>query len=223
MYTIAIMLQKGGGGKSTLCTNLAVAAGKDGKTPLIVDLDPQATACKWSDRRKAAHPELDWPVVVDAQPARLAAALSRAEQGGVDFAFIDTPARSEQAALEAAKVADLIIYPCRPGLFDLETFPSTREIVKLAGDKMAFAVLNSVQAFGSRHEQARRGLEKLGIYVCPQTIGNRAAFGDAGALGLGILELEPNGKGGEEILQLYSYICRKLEMSQTEEAFHARA
>ena len=36
MYTIAIMLQKGGGGKSTLCTNLAIAVGRDNKTPLII-------------------------------------------------------------------------------------------------------------------------------------------------------------------------------------------
>jgi chromosome partitioning protein len=34
---------------------------------MIIDLDPQATACNWGDRRK-----LDAPVIVDAQPARLA-------------------------------------------------------------------------------------------------------------------------------------------------------
>ena len=40
-----------------------------------VRVDPQATACKWSDRREA-----DTPLVVDAQAARLAKALQAAEE-----------------------------------------------------------------------------------------------------------------------------------------------
>jgi len=109
MYTIALIAQKGGTGKTTLAVSLAVAAGQVGLTALIIDLDPQATACNWKERRKS-----DGPVVIDAQPSRLAAALEKAEENGVDFAVIDTPARSEQSALAAAKVADLVLIPCRP-------------------------------------------------------------------------------------------------------------
>ena len=51
----------------------------------------------------------------------------------MDFAVIDTPARSEQSALAAAKVADLVLIPCRPQAYDLETIPNTKEILALAG------------------------------------------------------------------------------------------
>jgi chromosome partitioning protein len=210
MYTIALMIQKGGGGKTTLGLNLACAAGADGKTALIIDLDPQATACNWSDRRKERFPNLQFPVVIDAQPARLQAALDRAAENGVDFAIIDTPARSEQSALAAAKAADLIIIPCRPQAYDLETVPNTREILSLAGGKPAFAVLNAVPSYGNRHDQARELLESLSIPVCPHTIGNRAAFGDAGAMGKSVMEFEPKGKGADEILQIYKYTCSQL-------------
>jgi chromosome partitioning protein len=85
MKTLALIAQKGGTGKTTLALSLAVAAEQAGKAPVIIDLDPQATACNWSDRRKA-----DTPIVVDAQPARLPHALAKAIQGGIDFAIIDT-------------------------------------------------------------------------------------------------------------------------------------
>jgi chromosome partitioning protein len=205
MYTVALIAQKGGTGKTTLAVSLAVAAGQVGMTAIIVDLDPQATACNWKDRRKG-----DGPVVIDAQPARLAAALAKAEENGVDFAVIDTPARNEQSALAAARVADLVLIPCRPQAYDLETIPNTKEILALAGNKPAVAVLNAVPAIGDRHEQARVLLNRLQIPVCPYTLGHRAVFGDAGAVGKAAQEYDPRGKGAAEILQVYKYVLSTL-------------
>ena len=205
MYTVALVAQKGGTGKTTLAVSLAVAAGQVGMTSIIIDLDPQATACNWKDRRKE-----EGPVVIDAQPSRLAAALEKAAENGVDFAVIDTPARSEQSALAAAKVADLVLIPCRPQAYDLETIPNTKEILALAGNTPALAVLNAVPAIGDRHEQARALLERLQIPVCPFMLGNRAVFGDSGAVGQAAQEYDQTGKGASEILQVYKYILSTL-------------
>lgn len=88
MQTLAMVAQKGGTGKTTLALSLAVAAEAAGRSVLVIDLDPQASACRWGDRRSA-----ETPAVMDAQPARLAAALAKAAQAGVDLAIVDTPAR----------------------------------------------------------------------------------------------------------------------------------
>lgn len=211
MKTIAFIAQKGGTGKTTLALSLAVTAAQSGLTSIIIDLDSQATACNWSDRRKT-----DNPLVLDAQPARLAAALQKAEQGGVDLAIIDTPARNEQSALAAAKSADLVVIPCRPQAYDLETVPATRELLAIAGNTPAIVVLNAVPSRGTRHEQAKQTLKAIAMPVCPHTIGHRAAFGDAGALGQTATEYEPNGVASEEVRQVYKYISRLLA-TQTEE------
>lgn len=201
MQTIALVAQKGGTGKTTIAVSLAVAASKAGLVSLVIDLDPQATACNWSDRRKHES-----PLVIDAQPSRLPAALQKAAQNGVDFVLIDTPARSEQSALAAAKAADLVLVPCRPQAYDLETIPNTQEILSLSGNTPALVILNAVPARGDRHEQARTLLDRLGVPVCPHTIGARNAFGDAGALGKTAEEYDPQGKAAEEIRQVYKYI-----------------
>ena len=203
MQTIALLAQKGGTGKTTIALSLAVAASKTGLVSLVIDLDPQATACNWSDRRKNQA-----PLVIDAQPSRLPAALQKAAQNGVDFVLIDTPARSEQSALAAAKAADLVLVPCRPQAYDLETIPNTQQILALSGNTPALVILNAVPPRGNRHDQAKNLLDRLGIPVCPHTIGARNAFGDSGTLGQTPQEYDPEGKGAEEIRQVYKYISR---------------
>ena len=44
MFTISILGQKGGTGKTTVALGLAVAAFRAGKVVAVVDLDPQASA-----------------------------------------------------------------------------------------------------------------------------------------------------------------------------------
>jgi len=211
MHTIALLAQKGGPGKSTMALCLAVAAAQEGRTALIIDIDPQATACNWKDRRTT-----DNPLVIDAQPARLPNALQRAEEGGVDLVLIDTPARSEQSALAAAKAAQLVLIPCRPQAFDLETIPNTQEIIKLAGTPPHMAILNAVPAQGQRDQQARKFLDSLLIPHCPHTIGHRADFGDASLLGLTPLEYRPKGKAAQEILEVYKYTLLLLANPQAQ-------
>jgi len=48
MKKIAILGQKGGSGKTTIATALAVRAGKDGKSVALFDLDPQGSATLWA-------------------------------------------------------------------------------------------------------------------------------------------------------------------------------
>jgi chromosome partitioning protein len=208
MRVLAVIGQKGGSGKTTLAISLAVAASKAGKSVLIVDLDPQASACKWSDRREA-----DAPAVIDAQPARLANALAKAKEQGIDIAIVDTPARIEQAAAEAAKIADLVLVPIRPSILDVETLATSADLIRGRTHNPLLVVLNAVPASGGRGEQARQAVDALGLTVCPQGLGQRVAVEYAHQLGLSATEYEPAGKAAEEIQQLYMSIWKRLDMS----------
>jgi chromosome partitioning protein len=214
MYTIALVAQKGGTGKTTFAVNLAHAAERDGKTALIVDIDPQSSACDWKDRRQRIGGDTaERPAVLDSQPSRLATLLATAKEQGVDFVVIDTPARLSENALAAVKAADLVIVPCRASPEDLQTIPSTQELIKLGGNKPAFVVLNALPAQGNRDDQARNFCRNLAtpMAVCPAEVGNRVAFGDASTIGRTPAEHDPSGKAADEIRQVYKYTIKLLQ------------
>ena len=203
MQTVALIAQKGGTGKTSLALALAVCAGDAGQIAVILDIDPQATACNWHDRRRHGGA----PVVSDTQPARLRHTCATAAAQGVDLAVIDTPARSEAAALEAARVADLVVIPCRPQIYDVETIPATQQILALAGNPSAVVILNAVPSRGQRRvEQARIAIERFGLPVCPFIVGHRAAVGDAAALGLTATEFQPSSPAADEARQVARWI-----------------
>jgi chromosome partitioning protein len=206
MQTIALVAQKGGTGKTTLALSLAVAAVQRGRSVAVVDLDPQASAANWADRRV-----LDVPAVVSAHVPRLQNVIDTARQNGVDLILIDTPGKSEQAALAAAKVADLVLIPCRPQIHDIETLTATKEIIDLAGGRPAFVVLNAVPPQGRRHEEAQAAIQDMGLTVCPAILVQRAAFGDAPNAGQSASEYEPGGKAAQEIGQVYEFISKLLK------------
>jgi chromosome partitioning protein len=202
---ISILAQKGGSGKTTLATSLAVAAQTAGKSVAIIDLDPQATACKWGDRRNAD------PVIISIQPARLSNALATAKDNGADIVIIDTPPRAADAALAAAQAADLILIPCRPTINDLETIPTTKSLIGGAGASAPIAVvLNAVPPQGQQREQAEDAIRSMGVPVYPVALGHRSAFIHSAVLGNAAQEIDPHGKAAQEIEQLYKFTCKLL-------------
>ncbi len=213
MDIIALLAQKGGTGKTTLALSLAVAAVKKGKRVVILDLDPQASATNWKDRRKAKA-----PATFSVQPSRLTQMVEAARSKGVDLLIIDTPPKSESASLAAAKAADLVIIPCRPQIYDLETIPATKDIIGLAGTKRAMVVLNAVNVQGQRHIEASNIIRKKhDLPVAPFLFVQRAAFGDAPNEGLTAQELEPEGKAAQEISKLYNFIIQIFQTLKKED------
>ena len=206
MHTVAVIAEKGGVGKTTIALTLAVGAVRSGKRSAVIDIDPQATASKWTDRRTD---ELPW--VVPTHAARLRAAIDQAQSQGVTFLVIDTPPHAGADAVEAARVADLVVIPVEPHLFTLETLPKLTDLLKLAGNPLAFVVVNKAGTQGKEGEQASEHVRALGIPVCPVVIHQRAAHRHAGNVGLAATEFEPNGKAAQESIKLYTHTIKLLE------------
>lgn len=199
MRTIAVISQKGGVGKSTVAVHLAVAGTLAGFRTALVDLDPQATARKWGDKREAPEPE-----VVSDHAERLPQLADAARANGADLLIIDTAPNADRASLAAARTADLILIPCRPAAFDLEAIEATRDLATIA-KKPAWVVLSSAPTRSAIVEEARRGLEGQGAKVAPQVIHQRVAYSYAVIDGRTASEYEPEGKAAEEVAALFAW------------------
>jgi chromosome partitioning protein len=209
MKTLALLSQKGGSGKSTLAVHLAVIAQASGRRTVLIDLDPQRSTAGWWETRTADTPEL-----VETTPADLRAVLDAARADGVALAVVDTRPSAGADTAAAAALADLVLIPTRPAIFDLRAIAATVDIVA-AAKVAAFVILNGTPAGRGRGEasataDARRVLGEYNVPVAPVAIGLRAALAHALVDGRAVNEFDPSGKAAAEMMKLWQLTEKRL-------------
>jgi len=209
MKALGIIAQKGGAGKTTLGIHLAVRAGLAGLKVLVVDLDPQASATAWWQRRQE-----DSPALVQANADALKEVLKKAEEQGFQFVIIDTAPHSSLEAVACARLADQVCIPTRPAILDLDAIGTTTELVADVG-VTARVVLNAcppATRFGEPRivTEARQALQSYGIPVSDVAISQRAAFSHALIDGRAVSEFDPKGKAAQEIERLWLTLSKEL-------------
>jgi chromosome partitioning protein len=198
-YALAICGQKGGIGKSTLTTNLAVAAQAAGETVAVLDTDPQQTATKWG-RDRGRPPSVSY--IALAGPSVIANAVARVRSGPFTRCFIDTQPRAAASLHNVIAVCDAAVLPIRPSGADLDTAEATVKIVRSAGKPFCF-VLYACPVNAPEIGEAREYLSSLGP-VCQTIIDDRRAFGRALTLGLAVVEFDSRY---QKIASLYAEIA----------------
>ena len=205
MYTVAVISEKGGVGKTTIALSLGVSASRKGNPVAVFDVDPQSTAGQWSDRRSA-----EMPVVISTQAARLGAAIQRAQVQGVGFVVIDTPARSGTESVEAARHANLVLIPVEAHIFSLDTVAKAATMLKLAGNVRAIFVINKAPVQGNDAALAVDYITAQGFEVCPVILHQRAAYRHASNHGLVAAEFDAASKAAAESADFYRFVLKTL-------------
>lgn len=203
---IATMSQKGGTGKTNAGVNLAVAAQLAGHTVAVIDLDPQATAAKWGDRREDKS-----LLVYSAHATRLQEAIYTAEQKGATFIVIDTQGSTNTSLVSIAKACDIVLIPCSPSLFDAEAIEETIMATTMAKTP-AHIFFNAVDTRSSLINETKDAVEVYGVPCAPCMLGDRVAFKRSVIHGLGVQEFEPSSKAAREVNALYKYVSNSLEV-----------
>lgn len=205
MNVVALVAQKGGVGKSTLASNLAVAAFLKGERVFVCDLDPLQSLVKWSKARKA----LDIPVE-HIPPGKLERALVSLERDGVTLVVIDTPGGGAAVSAEAIDVADFCILPARPNALDLWASEETLARVKARRRDFAFLLTQCPPAQQNiRVARAAQALQEMGALLAP-LVASRVDYQEAIRLGLGVCELKPSSAASREMAELWSSLAARL-------------
>lgn len=205
--TLAIVSQKGGVGKTTLATGLAVVSQRAGYQTAIFDIDPQGSAAFWNDTRKAES-----PAVVAVPPVRLTHMLTAAGDAGTDLVIIDAPPIAKDIAFQAVENADFIVIPTRPAVLDVMAATETLKLIRRASDppKPSAVVVTFCPTQGREVGDTENAINQLGALLAPVRIHNRVAYSRAQQTGLTATEFEPDGKAALELQQLYEFLRKHL-------------
>jgi chromosome partitioning protein len=196
MRTIGLVQQKGGVGKTTIATNLAMTFQKRGYSVLLVDADPQGTARDWSAKSEAHTPTtvgVDRPTVHKEIPSI----------GGFDIAIVDAVGKLEKMTVSVIKASDLVLVPIQPSAADLwavgqviDHIETRREITD--GRPDARFVISRAIGSSTMTDQVQKILDEAPFGRLEASVNQRVAF--ARALGRGLsIHQTTDRKGKNEI------------------------
>ena len=194
--------EKGGTGKSTLTTNLAVWLTRQGRDVILVDTDLQRTASHWVDRRNAVN--------------GLAMVHCTERRGNVFHAIRDLAKRYQEVIVDAggrdseelrtAMVGAHHIYvPLKASQPDLETSLHMNELVQLARGLNPYLEAHAIISMAPTNpvinetQEAQELLTELHeLLLSKAIIRERKVYRDAIAEGRGVVEMD-NEKAIAEI------------------------
>jgi len=213
MYVVALLAQKGGVGKTTIAVTLAVQACLAGESAGVVDADPQATASGWAQARAKTKGEEAPPPVAAAHDApTLQRAIKDAKRDGLTWLFIDTPAGVSELPATAASLADLILIPCVPSVFNMDALASTVKLVQQV-HRPAFFLVNRGRSKGINDECALGLTSAYGLPAVNTHITHRLPIADAETSGTALVELDVKDpsilRGKQEIRALWQWLKKQ--------------
>ena len=196
IYTIGGI--KGGSGKTTIATNWTVLLSASGRDVILVDADDQETATDftaWRNERMGGN--AGYTAIQLREHAVRTEVIKLKDK--YDDIVIDTGGRDTASQRAALTVADVYLIPFIPRSFDVWTVEKVEtlidEIRVVNPDLKAFAFLNRADPRGTDNAEATECLQEspaFSFLFAP--LGNRKAFSNAAAQGMGVTEIKPRDR-----------------------------
>ncbi len=194
---ITVATMKGGSGKSTIASCLAVHWHLQGRTPTIIDADPQRSIARLASRERALG---GVPVVENAEVDVWKTALSLAATRRP--IIIDTPGFRSQATLACIAASDFLLVPVKASPLDIDRMLDTLNslINGAAGRQPTFrCVLTQTTRDSIIAKHIRAELIEAGFPVLKSEMTNRVAYPEAALWGATPSLIDKRGAAAAEI------------------------
>lgn len=202
---------KGGSGKTTVATNLAVMRSGDGNDVLLIDADDQETSTDFTILRNEILEKGAGYTNIKLTGAAVRTETLRLKDKYQDI-IIDTGGRDTSSQRAALTVADILLVPFVPRSFDVWTIEKVSNLVSemktVNTELRACMFLNRADPRGQDNYDTAEVLKENDTLTFLDTpLGARKAFSNAAAEGLGVSELKPQDpKAVAEMSKLHGYI-----------------
>lgn len=206
---------KGGVGKTTLATNMAILLAARGRDVLLVDADDQETASDFTMVRNETLADFGGAgytavklhgVAIRTDTLRLASKY--------DDVVIDVGGRDTAGQRAALSIADVYAIPFLPASFDVWTLDKVAQLVHEArpfNERLVTACfLNRADARGQDNEEAVTIASDIQVLTyIDASLGNRKAFRSAASQGLAVTELKnADPKAAAEMTTLFERLVQ---------------
>jgi len=174
---ITVATMKGGSGKSTVASCLAVYWHLRGRHPTLIDADPQRSIMRLASRERA----LGGVTVVEDGTDKAADTARRFAASG-SLVIIDTPGFRSKTTLDCLAVADFVLVPVKPSPFDVDRMLDTLEILSGRADgrrPLVRCVLTQTTRESVIARHIRAELASAGLPVLNSEIVNRVSYPEA--------------------------------------------
>lgn len=201
---------KGGTGKTTIATNLAVLRSRTHDV-LLVDADEQESATIFTGIRKSEQPDLPQFTSVILRDEQVRRELDRLATR-YDDVIIDTGGRDTRSQRAGLSIADMLLLPFNPRSLDIWTIENVEVLLKdiwsINPHLKAASLLSRADVQGSDNADTIEILSSLeGIAFSNVSLVNRKAYSRAVAQGLAVPELKQRDpKAENEALTLFQYV-----------------
>jgi chromosome partitioning protein len=209
---LTIFAPKGGVGKSTLATNLIVAARLDGHDAVGIDLDAQGSFTSWSQDRARQHLQPEARVIA-ARVADWREVL--AQERTRELAIVDTPPGIDDeerlaSILELVRASSLVLVPTLPHGASLRKLVDFGTVLRDRIGVDAVFVLNQTIAGRSIVADVRELLRRRGT-LCQIEVPQRDAILRAIDAGRAVVE-SPRLPGADAMLALWRFVAGRMTL-----------
>jgi chromosome partitioning protein len=212
---ITVATMKGGSGKSTVASCLAVHWHLGGRQPTLIDADPQRSVMRLAARERALG---GVSVIEDATEDASKTARRLARGGPV---IIDTPGFRSKTTLACLAAANFLLVPVKPSPFDVDRMLDTLSILtdRAGGKRPIFRCLLTQTTRDSviaRHIRAE--LADAGLPVLRSEMTNRVVYPEAALWGATPSLTDGQGPAAREIAAIADEVDAVLGIKQTAHA-----
>ena len=214
IYTVGGV--KGGCGKSTVATNLAIYLAHQGRDVLLIDADDQETAYDFTTLREEQETKKASYAVMKQTGSSIRREVPKFKARFQDI-VIDTGGRDTDSQRAALTISDVYLVPFVPRSFDIWTLERVDKLIDEARtvneSLKAFVFLNRADSRGDENSDAAEMLsESKQVVFIDAPLGYRKAFSTAAASGLGVVELKvADDKAAVEFRYLMKKISDELK------------